>query len=360
MPSSDQFWVTWIPTARIKVFLTLDLFLLLWILSFAGYGIYRLLLRSISEKRHRNLRRRFIRLAICLGAATLWAGVFWAFRELPGFDVQPWVKFSAYGGLFALFFESLSIVWVAQLYVYLFLFLKNTQRGVPRLLANIFTLLFFLTVFSFVGTYVFGFKIAPVLATSAVFSVIIGLALQDTLGSLFAGLSLQLEQPFRIGDWVEVQSGAQKWSGQIQEVNWRATFLLGYSDELIVIPNKILAASQIVVFTYEARPGRRSQAYRLPAESDPEAVKKALLKALREVPAVLSYPEPKVLLTETGEPWLTFKQFYSIEDFGAQYSVGDAVIRASLAQLKAEGFALAEPRVELRGLSLKASPTTAG
>ncbi|RZA08629.1 MAG: mechanosensitive ion channel, partial [Proteobacteria bacterium] len=283
MPDSDQFWVSWIPTARIKVFLTLDLFVLLWVVAIAGFIIYRLFLRSISEKRHRNLRRRIARLTICLGAATLWAAAFWAFRELPGFDTQPWLKLSAYSGLFSLFFESLSLVWIAQLYVYLFLFLKHTQRGVPRLLANICTLLFFLTVFSFVGTYVFGFKIAPVLATSAVFSVIIGLALQDTLGSLFAGLSLQLEQPFRIGDWVEVQNGGQKWSGQIQEVNWRATFLLGFSDELIVIPNKILATSQIVVFTYEARPGRRSQAFRLPAENDPEAVKRALYAGLREV-----------------------------------------------------------------------------
>ncbi|RYZ96158.1 MAG: mechanosensitive ion channel, partial [Proteobacteria bacterium] len=145
---------------------------------------------------------------------------------------------------------------------------------------------------------------------SAVFSVIIGLALQDTLGSLFAGLSLQLEQPFRIGDWVEVQNGGQKWSGQIQEVNWRATFLLGYSDVLIVIPNKILATSQIVVFTYEARPGRRSQAFRLPAENDPEAVKRALYAGLREVSAVLSYPAPKALIVETGEAWLTYKMFY--------------------------------------------------
>jgi small-conductance mechanosensitive channel len=351
VPGSDQFWVSWIPTARIKVFLTLDLFLLLWLLSLAGYAVYRLFLRSISEKRHRNLKRRLTRLLICLGAATLWAAAFWALREIPGFDTQPWVKFSAYSGLFALFFESLSIVWVAQLYVYLFLFLKNTQRGVPRLLANIFTLLFFLTVFSFVGTYVFGFKIAPVLATSAVFSVIIGLALQDTLGSLFAGLSLQLEQPFRLGDWVEVQNGGQRWSGQIQEVNWRATFLLGYSDELIVIPNKVLAASQILVFTYESRPGRRSQAFRLPAENDPEAVKKALLAGLRDVPAVLSYPAPKVLVTETGEAWLTYKQFYCIEDFGAQFSVGDAVIGASLARLKEAGFSLAEPRLAIRSES---------
>ena len=59
------------------------------------------------------------------------------------------------------------------------------------------------------------------LTTSAVGAVVVGFALQDTLGNLFAGLAIQIEKPFRVGQWV--QFGGRE--GQVQEITWRATKL---------------------------------------------------------------------------------------------------------------------------------------
>src|SRR5262249_3832385 len=59
------------------------------------------------------------------------------------------------------------------------------------------------------------------LTTSAVGAVVVGFALQDTLGNLFAGLAIQIEKPFRVGHWVAIGDK----EGQVSEVTWRATKL---------------------------------------------------------------------------------------------------------------------------------------
>lgn len=67
------------------------------------------------------------------------------------------------------------------------------------------------------------------------FSLILGLALQDTLGNLFAGVALQLDKPYEIGDWIEISPRAQVWVGQVEEISWRATTMIGLFDELLVL-----------------------------------------------------------------------------------------------------------------------------
>ena len=76
-----------------------------------------------------------------------------------------------------------------------------------------------------------------VMATTAVGAVVIGLALQDTLGNLFAGLAIQVEKPFRVGDWVTI--GGQ--DGMVSEITWRATKMRTKAGNFVVVPNSVLA-----------------------------------------------------------------------------------------------------------------------
>src|ERR1700759_4960222 len=59
---------------------------------------------------------------------------------------------------------------------------------------------------------------APIFAATAVSAVVIGFALQDTLGNLFAGLAIQIEKPFRVGHWVRIAEV----DGLVSEITWRA------------------------------------------------------------------------------------------------------------------------------------------
>ncbi|HET9528552.1 MAG TPA: mechanosensitive ion channel domain-containing protein, partial [Pyrinomonadaceae bacterium] len=82
----------------------------------------------------------------------------------------------------------------------------------PTLIRNIFTIVAFTIFFLIAFTFLFpDVNLGALFTTSAIFGVILGLALQDTLGNFFAGISLQADRPFQVGDVITV--GAQRHTG---------------------------------------------------------------------------------------------------------------------------------------------------
>ena len=76
------------------------------------------------------------------------------------------------------------------------------------------------------------------IATSGVFAIILGLALQSTLNDVFSGIALNLGRPYAIGDWIVLSDGIE---GRVVETNWRATHLLNGTNDLVILPNSDLA-----------------------------------------------------------------------------------------------------------------------
>ena len=255
--------------------------------------------------------------------------------------------FLPYVGLLSILCGLTVLVKTTRILVLEYLFLGHMTVGVPLLLINIFTLVLSIILGGWVATEIFAVKLAPLLATSAIFSVVLGLALQDTLGNLFAGVALQFDKPYELGDWIEIQSTGQKWVGQVQEISWRATNLLGLSDESITIPNRVLAAAQVSNFSTRFRPIVRSQVFRIPFGSPNDKVKEMLILAAAKVPAIRRNPAPLVLITETTESWATFKLIYFIDDYGSQFSIADKIISNSLEALEQSGVPLASTRLLL-------------
>jgi len=87
----------------------------------------------------------------------------------------------------------------------------------PTLIRNIFTIVAFTIFFLISFTYIFPeVKLGALFTTSAIFGVILGLALQDTLGNFFAGISLQADRPFQVGDVITVAlTGIPAWSRRL-------------------------------------------------------------------------------------------------------------------------------------------------
>ena len=92
------------------------------------------------------------------------------------------------------------------------------------------------------------------LTTSAVGAVVVGFALQDTLGNLFAGLAIQIEKPFRVGHWIQV--GGRE--GQVQEITWRATKLRTKDGEFLIVPNSMISKEPVLNYSEPTIPTRRA------------------------------------------------------------------------------------------------------
>ncbi|MFL5346110.1 MAG: cyclic nucleotide-binding domain-containing protein [Hyalangium sp.] len=127
------------------------------------------------------------------------------------------------------------------------------------------------------------------LATSAVLSVVIGLALQETLGNLFAGLSLQLERPYQVGDWIRIKEH----TGRVVQIGWRATRILTTKRESITLPNSMVAKEIVKNFSYGFEPIAIDLELGLSYDAPPNQVKAAVLEVMAEVPTLLQDPKPQ-------------------------------------------------------------------
>ena len=130
--------------------------------------------------------------------------------------------------------------------------------------------------------------LTSLLATSAIVSVVIGLALQDTLGNLFAGLSLQLERPFEPGDFITVGHH----TGRVVQTGWRSTRVETFRHELVTLTNNSIAREAVTNYTRGGRPVGVDVFFGVSYGAAPNEVRGETLAALSEISLVLKEPAP--------------------------------------------------------------------
>jgi len=331
----------WIPVERIELSLQLEPALFVLLTAISSFFVYRLVLGDLTAERHRNLRGLFKNL---LGHCLIGAVLLFSFWMLRG-GTLPLPQLLPYVGLLAILWGAIIVTKSFRIFAFEYLFFMNMQTGVPVLLVNMLTLLVSLVLGSWIATSIFGFRLAPVLATSALFSIVVGLALQDTLGNLFSGIALQVDKPYALGDWIEIQAGTQKLIGQVHEITWRATILISFSEEWITIPNRVVAQSQVLNYSKTKKPILKNQIFRFPYNTNIPLVKKILVESIQDIKGLSRYSEPTVLVSEITESWVSVKLVYALKDFGDQFRIADEVLMICLERLQQEGVFLAGPRI---------------
>lgn len=162
--------------------------------------------------------------------------------------------------------------------------------------------------FMVVATFVFQEKVAT---ASAVSAVVIGFALQDTLGNAFAGLAIQMEKPFRVGHWIRVAD----FEGRVAEITWRATKLRTKSGNFVVVPNNVMSKEAITNFSEPSAPTRLQVEVGASYLVPPADVKKALHEAVTNCSRVLKTPEPDVVLVDFASSAITYRVRFWIDDY---------------------------------------------
>ena len=334
----------WISESSIAQSVRIEPVAVLLCLTVAAWVIYKVLLRKASLERHRNLRGLFKNL---LGHLAGGLSVYALYEALQYSSSQvAWPEhLLPYAGFIAIVWGCIVFIKIARIMAFEYLFLNSMKAGVPLLLVNIFTLVLSLIAAGWIMTSIFSVNLTSILATSAILSIVLGLALQDTLGNLFAGIALQFDKPFELGDWIEVRNGTERISGQVFEVSWRATVLIAITDELITIPNRNMAQWQVSNFSARERPFLRSHIFRVPFGTDLEKAKAALVVVAHSVPGILRNPGPSVIATETTDSWIALKAVYGISDYGLQYGIADRFLEKAIAALDEIGVELAMNRL---------------
>ena len=194
----------------------------------------------------------------------------------------------------------------------------------PTLIRNIFTIVAFTVLFLIAFTFLFpGVNLGALFTTSAIFGVILGLALQDTLGNFFAGISLQADRPFQVGDVITV--GAQRHTGVVEEISWRAIKLRTFNNSVVLIANSNAGKEPIEVHARGNLNARLVYFNALYTDSPAKTIH-VIREAVRETDNVSDKVPPIVRIRNLGDNGVDYEVKYWPVDY-AKYNDTDALIR---------------------------------
>lgn len=185
------------------------------------------------------------------------------------------------------------------------------QANTPKLFRDLIRFFLIAVGTALVLSVVWKADLGGLIAALGVGSLVLGLALQDTLGNLFSGIALLFERPFSLGDWLEI-NGVK---GKVIEINWRSVHLLTYDLEILVIPNGVLGKE--VFRNYRSPKKLRSEPVDIgfSYKDPPNKVKRVLIETALATEGVLEEPRPIVRTIEYSD----FSINYRVKLFLADY-----------------------------------------
>lgn len=206
---------------------------------------------------------------------------------------------------------------------FLFDVLVSRRKNViaPQILREMFALGLYFLLFAGTIKWVFHTSITAWLATTTVLAAVIGLGLQDTLGNLFAGVSIHLEEAFEAGD--VIHSG--DYFGVVEGVTWRATRIRTFNNDVVFLPNSQLAKDRIQVFPRNNLNGRVVP-FGVDHHVAPAVVIDVLTQAASHVEGVARDMPVIARIGGFGESSVTYEVKYFTRDYSMRDRI-DAEIR---------------------------------
>jgi small-conductance mechanosensitive channel/CRP-like cAMP-binding protein len=221
------------------------------------------------------------------------------------------------------------------------------RKEVPRILGEVGIALS-LIVFALIRMDAVGVNLAAIFTTSAFLTAVVAFSLQATLGNLWGGIALQLDNTCRIGDWIQIEGVL----GQVVGIRWRYTSIATNRNETIIIPNSMLVNNRVTLLARRGDtriPWRRTVEFAIGYEWPPSRVIAAVAGALSrvDIPNVASMPAPSCILSSFDTSTIRYVVRYWLTDL-SDVDWNDSQVRLhAFAALAREGMEIPIPRNEL-------------
>ncbi|MBW4520370.1 MAG: mechanosensitive ion channel family protein [Scytolyngbya sp. HA4215-MV1] len=221
-----------------------------------------------------------------------------------------------------------TLLWVCLIHAALSLFnvilfeqaKADTWRSrVPKLLIDLARLFLILLGTAIVLATVWNADLAGLATALGVSSIVIGLALQDTLGSVTSGIALLFERPFSVGDWLRIGETV----GQVTDINWRAVRLQTLEREMVVIPHKVIGGETIRNFSQPQRLHAERIRLGFSYNDPPNLAKQVLKNTAIATQGILTHPEPQIFTLSYDDSAVTYEVKFFIQDYGDLEEIRD-------------------------------------
>ena len=246
------------------------------------------------------------------------------------------------------------MVWVAFLPKLFTLLLEAAGRRKDKfrvvgqttlpLFRNLTKLLVFgLAVWLFIS--IWGVDATGILASAGIVGLAVGFAAQDTLANVFSGIFIIADSPYKVGDFVVLDSAER---GQVSHIGLRSTRLLTRDDIEISIPNAVMGQAKI---TNESGGPHLRRRLRIPVgvayDSDLEAVRKVVLSCVAGVSLIAPDPNPRVRYRRFGESSVDLELLCWIPNPELKGQAVDALVVAIHEAFRKEGIQIPFPQRDL-------------
>jgi small-conductance mechanosensitive channel len=187
-----------------------------------------------------------------------------------------------------------------------------------------------------------GVQIGPLVASLGVVGLAVSLGLQDTLANFFSGLQITTSRQIQPGQYIRLSTAEE---GTVIDVTWRNTTLRAPSNDLVIVPNSVIARAQITNFTADNEEHAFTTTFTVAFGSDLEAVKRIALEVAREVrdecEDAISDVEPLVRFRGFGAEGITVAVTVRVARYQLRLPIASALVERLHERLIAEGIAFA-------------------
>ena len=233
----------------------------------------------------------------------------------------------------------LAASWLLAGFVHAFVAFERLPKETRLIQDLIVGLIYLGAIFAVIG-YGFDLPINALLATSGAIALVIGLALQSTLGDVFSGIVLNSAKPYRPGDWIILDKDTQ---GKVVETNWRGTVLLTKSNDLSVIPNSLIAKAKVTNASRPTSVHGLSVQMRLDPRVGVATCQQVLEAAVLNCNHIMHVPAPSVMATSVDAIAIEFEIYVYIPTVTADDEAQNELFDLFVRHCRAAGIAFAPP-----------------
>ena len=245
----------------------------------------------------------------------------------------------------AILIGSVKLLWWVHLawaligFVRIYLVFERKPRE-ARLLQDVVVGIVYVGMLLSILSFVFAVPVGTLIATSGVFAVILGLALQNTLGDLFSGVALNLGRPYVLGNWIVLSDGTE---GRVVETNWRSTLLLTPAHNVVALPNSFLAKIGVTNISSPDESHGLSVTIEVAPTKMPAIIVNVMHTVLLSCNSILRDPAPSVVIKSLDAAAIELELSFRVANIGQRNAARNEIFDLVYRHSKSTGILMAMP-----------------
>lgn len=228
----------------------------------------------------------------------------------------------------------------AGIYLFVDYFLERRRHvKIPTITSDLLLAILWFIIIMVILRQKLNFDLASLITTSAILTAVLGFALQDTLGNLFAGLAIQAERPYQIGDWVQLG----QFVGQVEGISWKSTKVVTTTRETVYIPNGVISKGAIFNYSQPTSEYIAAMDVGVSYDAPPNRIRRILLEVLTRHPQIMQQRKQEVRIKSFGDHGIIYQLRFWVNNYALENNIRSDIYSHIWYRLRRENIHIPYP-----------------